>query len=402
MSEFNGILESVFDCCVPSEDIRIPINILKALQEFIEPELRVINPYLIGHVSRIKKRGTNDYNDWAWLYFNAQPHDACKFTQLTVNISPARLYVGLHIRTSKEFQNLQKNILKPVNSLKLENSLAALSLRDLFFATDDDDWETSVQRQYSVEELKGKIQMPQLFWINVAFEKNDSALRRKSIAKTIVQIFTELYNIFALATDNETMQQVVSNRKSFVPDIVVDKVDSSIESQKTDEDIVRDFLQSLKIVSDSINHHLPGKNDQYYVKRTALEYDLKPYKLELRGLPTVIYSEQDISASKNQISEDYDACVQQLDKISNMLNLPKGFLRIMFVNPLTDARYSRVSGGNVIFINVAAFHSQRNLFFWLFTVTRELAYIKNHRIGYPFFKDMRRLMVYALTNVQNT
>jgi len=136
--------------------------------------------------------------------------------------------------------------------------------------------------------------------------------------------------------------------------------------------------------------------DQYLVKRKALEYNLRPYKVNNKGEFVTIYSDQDIVIFKDKILQDYDEFVKLRDELGGLSPLPKDFLKIMFVNRLTDARYSKNSDGNLIFVNLAAFHAHRDRFFWLFTIARELAYIRNHRLGYPFFIDMRRLMVHAL------
>jgi len=399
MPEFNGISEAIFDSCVPSEKIRIPINMLKELQAVIEPELKKINPMINGHVSRVKKRASNEYRDWAWLYFNTQPREAWRYSQLTINISPNRLFVGVDIRTPKEYQIYRKEISKLENCRQVETTVKLLSTRELFVATQDDDWETAPARKHSVEELRGILLTPNLFWINIPFEKGDPILRQKSFASNVIQIFSDLYNIFAFATGNKTISREPPKLSTFVPDVVVEAIDSIVESDETDEKKVKEFLGSLKGTPFMHGYHLPGKSDQYFVQRKALEYNLKPFRLQIKGVPVVVYSDHDVT-TESQIFEDYEAFVQQMDNISKLFSLTKGFLKIMFVNTATDARYSQTADGYSIFVNIAAFHARRSLFFWLFTIARELAYIKNHRIGYPFLKDMRRLIVHALSRLQ--
>jgi hypothetical protein len=70
MPKFDGIPEQIFDCCVHSEKIRIPINTLTDLRTQIEPEINKINPSIIGHVSRIKDRGTNHYRSARYIANN--------------------------------------------------------------------------------------------------------------------------------------------------------------------------------------------------------------------------------------------------------------------------------------------------------------------------------------------
>jgi hypothetical protein len=304
MTRFFGIKEDVFNSCVHSEKIRIPINMLKDLQTEIEPELKKINPLIKGHVSRIKDRGTNNYRNWAWLYFNTQTEYACKYSQLTVNISPKRLFVGVNIRTPRERLLLRKQLVDEKNRKSVEILLTTLSNRELFFVSDDGDWAV-VARKHSIEEVRGKLLSQNLRWVNVYFEKNDPELRRKSITRKILHIFRDLYNVYALATDNDLLIQTASRIKNFVPKIVTETVDSDVDPDKSDEAIINELLATLKENKKNDAHHLYGKNDQYFVRRIAKEYDLHPIKLDIDGKVCTVYSEQDIASNKNQIIQDY-------------------------------------------------------------------------------------------------
>lgn len=399
MPEFTGFPEEAFNCCERSKKIRTPINILKNLRAVVEPELRKINPKISGHVSRIKERASNTYRDWAWLYFNTEPKEAYRYSQLTVNISPNRLYVGMDIRTSVEYRNYRKKVIDNENAEIFENAIKTLSTRNLFVAVEWNDWETAVARKHSVEELRGDLLVPELFWINVPFEKDDPILRQKSFAKEVVSIFKDLYNIYAFASGNKPVLQNPP-KKSFVSPVVVEEIDTTIEPWEGKIGKVEDFLNSLKTTLKPAAYHLPGKDDQYLVKRKALEYDLTPQEIVISGISTTIYSDHDITVLKDRILQDYEEFAKLLQRISELFPLPKDFLKIMYVNVFTDARYSQTNNGNEIFVNLAAFHSQRELFFWLFTIIRELAYFRSHRIGYPFFKYMRWLTVHALNNLK--
>jgi len=398
MGTFDGIPEEIFNCCEPSERIRKPINKLKELQAVIEPELQKINPRIIGHVSRTKKKGTNEYYDWAWLYFNTVGKEAYRYSQLTVNISPKRLYVGVNLRTTKEYVVYRKQVEKEENYFLLEDILRTLSGREWIIPTDGD-WDEEVARRYSTQELRGKLLSPELFWINACFEKKDSILRSISIADEILQIFKELYNIYAFASGNKIIPQVAPKYGVFEPETIAETADSPMESDESDALKVKQFISSLKEAEKVGNYHLPGRKDQYLVKRTALEYDLRPYTLDIKGEQAIIYSDKDIEPHASQIIGDYPAFVVQLHKIRELFPLPENFLKVMFVNSQTDARYYKTKEPDSLFVNLATFRTRKNLFFWLFTISRELAYINTPRIGYPFFKDMRRIMVSALNNL---
>jgi len=397
MATFDGISKEIFDCCEPSERIRKPINKLKELQAVIEPELRKINPHMIGHVSRTKKKGTNEYYDWAWLYFNTVGKEAYRYSQLTVNISPKRLYAGVNVRTTQEYRVYRKQVEKAENCFLLEDILKTMSGREWVIPIDSD-WDEEVARRYSTQELRGKLLSPNLFWINACFEKEDPILGSRSVADEILQIFKELYNIYALASGNKTIPQVAPKYGVYETETVAETADSPMESDESDALKVKQFISSLKETGKADSYHLPARKDQYLVKRTALEYNLKPYTLDIKEKSAVIYSDKDITFHASQIIGDYPAFAEQLHKIRELFPLPENFLKVMFVNPQTDARYYKTKELDSLFVNLATFRTRKNLFFWLFTISRELAYVNTPRVGYPFFKNMRRIMVSALNN----
>jgi hypothetical protein len=73
---------------------------------------------------------------------------------------------------------------------------------------------------------------------------------------------------------------------------------------------------------------------------------------------------------------------------------------MMFVNPKSDARYSGVKESSSIFLNMARFDRNKDLFFWLFSVCREIAYIRAHRLGHRFVNDLRDILALGLNNFQ--
>jgi len=397
MTPFNGFSEKVFECCEPSEKIRIPINTLKELKLEIEPELKKLNPALIGHVSRTKKQGTNEYQDWAWLYFNTKGIKAYRYSQLTVNISPNRLYVGVNIRTYPEYWVFRKQIEKEENRLLFEQMLETLSGREWIIPMGGN-WESETPRRFSIEEIRGILLNTQLDWINACFEKNEFILRTRMVADEIVQIFKELFNLFALASGSLTIPQLGPKHGIFQQKMAVDPAESP---PKSDEDCmlgIKQFLSDLKTIDKLCECHLPKKRDQYSIKRTAVELNLKPYELEIEGKTTIIYSDKDIAPFRDEISRNYFLFLKRMNQVRELLNLPQAFLIVMFVDPKSDARYHRTREARAIFLNLARFETNENLFFWLFAVSRELAYIRAHRLGYRFINQLRDILTFALTN----
>lgn len=401
MKAFDGFSEEIFQCCKPSEKIRIPINALKELKFEIEPELKKINPSLIGHVSRTKKKGTNEYYDWAWLYYNTKDIEAYRYSQLTVNISPDRLYVGVNIRTYSEHEAFFNGIGKEENSNLFQQIARTLSGREWIISTSyDESWEQETPRRYSVEELRGRLLDPYLRWINACFDKDEQIVKTSKIADQIVQIFKELYNIYALASDNETTLQPDPKFGVFKQKIVVDSEESKPESDENAMLKIEEFLSGLETSGKQDNYHLPGKKDEHSYKRTALEYDLRPFQAQLQGKVVTIYSNRDIQPFLTQISQDYLTFSESLNHIGQLLHLPEDFLKMMFVDPKSDARYYGTKEPNSIFVNLTRFQSNKKPFFWLYAVCRELAYIKAHHLGYRFINELRDILAFALNNLE--
>jgi hypothetical protein len=401
MKAFNGFSEEFFQCCKPSEKIRKPINALKELRFEIEPELKRINPSLIGHVSRTKKKGTNEYYDWAWLYFNTKDIEPYRYSQLTVNISPHRLYVGANIRTYPEHESFLNGIGKEENWSLFQQLARTLSGREWIISTSyDDDWEQEIPRRYSVEELRGRLLDPYLRWINASFEKDEQVVKTSKIVDEIVQIFKELYNIYALASDNETTLQPDPKFGVFKQKIVIDSEESKPESDENAMFEIEGFLSSLETHGKQDIYHLPGKKDERSYKRTALEYDLRPCQTQLKGKIVTIYSDKDIQPFLNQICQDYLRFSEFLLQIGHLMHLPEDFLKVMFVDPKSDARYYGTKEPDSIFVNLARFQSNRTRFFWLYAVCRELAYFKAHHLGYRFLNELRNILAFALNNLE--
>jgi len=398
MSGFVGFSQEVFESCEPSERIRTPIRALKRLKEEIEPRLRRMNPNLSGHVSRTKVPGTNEYNDWAWLYFNTIGTGAYRYSQLTVNVSPTRLYVGVNIKRPFEYYLLQKEIRKEENSALFEQIINTLSGREWIVTRKNGNWESEEPRRYSPQEIRGLLLSRDLYWINAVFEKDNPILGTRHIVNEIIEIFTDLYNIYAFASENDIIPQPMPKNGIFTHTIIPDAEESAPKSDQAIRDEVLRFLASLSSVRESGKFHLPGRKDQYSIKRTAIELNLEPCKIDYQGNPVIIFSDKPLEP---EILENYSSFRQILDQIKKVLNLPKDFLKIMYIDPKSDARYQRGNGTHCIFINLARFKHTTNWYFWLFAVARELTYIRTPRLSYRFVNQLRDLLAVALTKTKD-
>jgi hypothetical protein len=396
MLSFSGIPEELFGCCERSYKINRPIAKLKELQAVLQPEMEKLNPAITGHVSRTKIMGTNEYNDWAWLYFNTIGREAFRFSQLTVNMSPSALFVGVNVRTSMEYSAYRKRI--DQNPLLFEQMLCGLSGRE-WIITDDGNWEKKIPRRFTIEELRGELLKPRLFWINASFKKTDSILRSEKIATEIFNIFKDLYNVYAFASGNEAITQPSPKKGVFETSVFAESEESYPRSDSEEMQRIGIFLSSLKALDISKKAHLPGKNDQVIVKRTALEYDLKPITLNIGEESVTIFSDKELQPFKSQIDLQYSSFSKLTKQIAKLLNIPAGFLKIAYINSSTDARYVKQGEKGGIFVNLAHFETRKSLFYWLFSISREISYVKTHRLGYPFVKELQRIIEFALNNL---
>jgi len=401
MAPFKGFSKQVFECCKPSEKIRVPINRLKELQSEIEPRLKRINPQISGHVSKIKVAGTNIYNDWAWLYFNTIGPGAYRHSQLTVNVSPSRVYVGVNLRRKIECRTFQSKIKKEENEELLRQIIRTLGGREWIITTREESWEDQTPRWYSPTELRGILFDPELHWINACFEKDGKLVGTRRISNEIMRIFTELYNIYALASNNEVVSQPRPKSKVYKPIIAIDFGKTALRSDERRRSDTKAFLASLKAISKTRKTHLQGKRDQYFVKRIALDLDLKPYALSYDGKKAVIYSNQDVKPFRRKILKNLSDFLKMINDIEESLQLPEDFIKIMFVDPQSDARYSKEKEANCIFLNLARFEKNRNRFFWLFAVARELSYIKFPRLDYRFMNLLRDILEMGTSSATN-
>ena len=69
----------------------------------------------------------------------------------------------------------------------------------------------------------------------------------------------------------------------------------------------------------------------------------------------------------------------------------------MVTTELSDARYTN---SNVILVNLNRFEINSSLEFWLFTIARELAYLRHRRLSYSHIDYMRRILMVGLSRLK--
>ena len=250
MNEFLGFSEEIFDSCVSSEKINTVRETLDALGSEIRPELQKLNNNLNYVVSRAKKQGSNDFNDWAWLMFTnapighrGKPIKAYLRTQLTINVSNSCIYIGLNIKSNERahFQN-KLNDVKSTESI--EEITTLLSKDKWIITTENDDFDEIKPKQWDKVALKEIILDPDLEWINARYDRNDPIVQTKEIVNEIIRIFKLLFKLYDVATNlNKTGTKIIVNPKEET--IEIKNYDMSYPNSMTEKSLIEHVHDSI-------------------------------------------------------------------------------------------------------------------------------------------------------------
>jgi hypothetical protein len=272
--------------------------------------------------------------------------------------------------------------------------------REWLFCPPDLSWEELEPQRYSIGELRDLLKDDSLYWINACNERDDPILRSQRIVNEILEILLELYNIYAIASGNPVIPQPQPTQGIYKREVEND-YEKSPKDDFTRLQETREFIESLSPTKKQKNFNLPSKSDQYIVRRVALSYDLKPSNFVQNRRDITIYTEDEITSLDESTYSDYVGFVELLDGINRRLKLPSGFLKIMLVDDISDARYLSDKDSHGVFINLARYKANKNWMFWLFAVAREMSYMRKHRLGYAFINELRNFLVLALNDSFN-
>lgn len=82
--------------------------------------------------------------------------------------------------------------------------------------------------------------------------------------------------------------------------------------------------------------------------------------------------------------------------------LQSNILKIMIVDPKSDARYHKTDGSKNVFLNLARYDIDKDPFFCLFAIARELSYMKTGRINYQFITFLRDILTTGLSKTSSS
>lgn len=154
------------------------------------------------------------------------------------------------------------------------------------------------------------------YWINACFQKKDHILRKSSIINVIFEIFSELYNIFALASKNKTIPQPNPKLGIFKHAMIYDPEDSKLLPETKRMREVSTFISGLSSRDTLREYYFPKKSDQYLIKRVALEYNLKPFRVRYKNREVTIYSEKRFHSKD---LKNYSSFLKIINGIKNAL-----------------------------------------------------------------------------------
>jgi hypothetical protein len=411
---FKGFSQEIFDSCQPSPAINTAREALEHLRVVIEPEMKKLNKKLNGKVSEAKQRvpGGVEYTGWAWLMFTlaplggenssrpGKPIGASKLTQLTVNISEDRLYAGLCLRRHSDRNKLQEALRRPENEEIFDEIAHSLSGRRWIVTHVNEDFSKERAMYLSEKDFRGTLLDPRLEWVNASFSRHNVIVQTRRISTEIGRIFRELFNLFAFATGVPlTGQPRPAEPPPHNMEVLIDVPQTKVASDEEEFQRTLDFLAKLKMGEMTPEIIMPKRTDSYPVERVVLPLKLSP-KVFRDSSGEINYwldekcREEDVESRAHMLKE----LRSKLDKIATALSISQELLQIMVTSPYTDARYD--SKSKRILVNMLRYEKNQVLEFWLFSVAREIAYMRYGRLSYQHINLMRRVLIVGLSRLR--
>ena len=404
-NEFSGFSDEIFEACeTRTSKIREVIDQLELLREVIEPKLLKTDGRLNGIVSRAKKRGTNTFQEWAWLMFTrapfgklGKPLKANLLTQLTVNVGRDCLFVGLCLRKRGDVKALLAALQS--NPERFQRLVETLEPHEWIITRTGDEFGDKEPKHYEASELSVALLDPKLKWINAQFERGDETVREPEIADRIQLIFERLYPLFGLALRSKVALPLVPEGAAEEPE-----EEGPESAVKTDVELIREIEEALKGIGSGTppdRANVPGKRGGHFVRTPTLPLNCVKRSIVCSDGKTRVcylgegYSEDEVNSNIAL----FDELRTILDRIEHSLGFEgSSLLQIVVTNPLTDARYLKEGGkeNSCVLANLLRYEKNKQPYFWLITICREIAYILAGRLGYRHQIRLRELLMKAL------
>ena len=382
---------------------------MELLRINLEPLLqKQLNSRIHGIVTRAKTQGTNSFVNWSTLMFtnaplakrpspfHGKPLRAHELTQLSVNINSQELAAGLCIKKRSDIRRLRYALEKEANETLFDQITRTLAGREIAIWEKGEYWLPRKPRYYSEKELRIELLNPKLYWINAVFRKDLPMVPTRRIMNEILVVFNELFNVYALSLNLQLIKQ--PKPKSSPPKIeptIFDKPEKHIDTDQDIIDMTQKMLAAMGHKKLPKKATSPSRDDSYRVARKALPLNasrkmLKGDDGKERSFYLDAYcSEKDF---QNRIRL-YDEFQGILARISESMGVQRDFIQVVLTNALTDAKRSN---SDCVLANLMRYETNKSPFFWLFVISREIAYMREGRLSYSHLCILRDIMMTTL------
>ena len=262
--------------------------------------------------------------------------------------------------------------------------------------------DTEEPRFFDEKELRVELLNPKLKWINAVFTKSSQVVGTSKIANEIMIVFGELYNLYALSQNFPLTGQPKPYRNP--PKIDVFESEKESKHVENDQGIIDRTTKLLSKIGNGEmpkKADLPGLQDFYRIYRKTLPLSAtKKTFVNVDGRERSLYLDSKFSSEDFQSRIDlFDEFQAQINKIAQAMNVKQGFIQIVLTNPLTDAKRL---GKECVLANLMRFEKNKSIFFWLFAISREVAYMKEGRLSYRHMCILRDILMTTLGNLSST
>jgi len=403
-----GLSSDDFRDCVPGP---VPLGRLRRRLKQLEVELVKFLPSNFlpltkrdhcHYVSRIRKRGGGPYRDVMWIGMAHENFsDPREGVQLQFGLTRYRVtFEGIWIEASAlaSRRDAQHSLISHkewfLAQLKGLPEQYYLSLQDetqeIFHKVAVNANESQVDQFLSTMGNRN---------VYVYLGKDISARKAISlkgrIVRDIVQTFSKLLKIYMMMI-KEPMRGVSKKIQTTTEFAVGRGVPTDDELMDRTLGIVR----GIGSKSGRVPKRVLGAKGTYAIKRKVLPLNLHQRK-EIDGCVVYLddeYNDDDLKRRRKLLAEFR----RLVSGILHSLEMNTECAQFLLKSPSTDARYilsGRDTRSGRILLNLVRFEKNKSVYFWLFAVAREIAYMVHRRLGYKHVNLMRDVMTVALSRM---
>ena len=251
-------------------------------------------------------------------------------------------------------------------------------------------------------ELRFEVLNSKLYWINAVFSKNSQIVGTSKIVGEIIVVFSELYNLFALAQNLLLIDQPKPySHPHKIYSVVTEDQSNRVESDREIVTRTEEWLSGIGDREVPKKIVMPELEDTYLINRKTLPQNAT--KKTLMGKDGKVrsfyldsgYSEEDFQ-KRIKLFDEFQI---RLLKIAKAMRIQEDCIQQILTNPRTDAK--RLEKDHVL-ANLMRYEKNKSIFFWLFVISREIAYIKEGRLSYRYMNTLRDVLMTTLEKLNSS